>query len=690
MTTLKPLALAALFRLAAIVAPAIVALLIAPARANAQEAATTTIRIPITIDYLALTAALRKQLYTDNGRAPFWNGSDRCQYLYAENPSFSASAGQARLETGASVGLGVEVGGRCISPISWSGIIAADAQPYITPNMILKLRLTNLDVYDAQHRKTLLVGKAFDLIKQYLIPQIETFAFDLKPAVDELTALVDLASPPETAARVKQALATLRAEPAPAATAGGIRAVAAITVPASAVVSAPAPAAPLTPQELDVIKTQLDQWDAFLVFSIKQLGVLAQDQTLRAELFSLLLDSRHRLVDALANPQAGGADPVRILFIDVWHRLGEIIRAAAQRGTLGDRALPFLSFITAGDALFAFDQAAPALGMRISADDLRRLAHIVAPMVATDPLAFSFEEDPELRRMFNVAEPLSAEGPLDTAPSEVPTPTPSAAPSPPSAAPSPGARAAPAPLLPGLDAPQEAWPSSWLGAVVGWFEPASAFSAEPEKYRDRLSTTLQRLSRKLRRAVVNDNNAAEYRVEMGQLIRFSAEHEFPERDTAGRFHALYIRLVQATAWQESCWRQFVVKGGRVVYLESSSHDIGLMQVNKYVWRGFYSVPRLEWDVLYNASAGAGILAGILHNLAAKPDVVTPRHPDDLARSCYAVYNGGPQAYRRWRKWERDDLRRIDESFWSKYQSVLRSQPLDIMTCAAQWNHSPGH
>ncbi len=95
----------------------------------------------------------------------------------------------------------------------------------------------------------------------------------------------------------------------------------------------------------------------------------------------------YRLIDALAHPPSAGPDPIRILFLDEWQRLGQIIREAAQRGTLGSQALQFLSFMSAGDALFALDQAAPALGVRISSDDLRRLAKMIAANSTADPLA---------------------------------------------------------------------------------------------------------------------------------------------------------------------------------------------------------------------------------------------------------------------------------------------------------------
>jgi hypothetical protein len=46
-------------------------------------------------------------------------------------------------------------------------------------------------------------------------------------------------------------------------------------------------------------------------------------------------------------------------------------------------------------------------------------------------------------------------------------------------------------------------------------------------------------------------------------------------------------------------------------LLSKSGDIGIMQVNRRVWRGLFDLTKLEWDVAYNAGAGAEILAQLL-------------------------------------------------------------------------------
>jgi hypothetical protein len=128
----------------------------------------------------------------------------------------------------------------------------------------------------------------------------------------------------------------------------------------------------------------------------------------------------------------------------------------------------------------------------------------------------------------------------------------------------------------------------------------------------------------------------------------------------------------------------VLDGNRITYLESSTHDLGVMQVNKYVWRGFYNIDRLEWDVLYNASAGMEILARLLEDLQTRRGAFSPQNPDELSRSVYAAYNGGPGAYRRWRTHEPRMLRAIDAAFWQKYQSVLNGNQIDILTCAEDW------
>src|ERR1700761_372085 len=59
-------------------------------RAVPIAASASEVKVPLAIDYLALDAALRSQIYTGaEQHAEFWQGTDPCQYLEGENPRFS-------------------------------------------------------------------------------------------------------------------------------------------------------------------------------------------------------------------------------------------------------------------------------------------------------------------------------------------------------------------------------------------------------------------------------------------------------------------------------------------------------------------------------------------------------------------------------------------------------------------------
>jgi hypothetical protein len=191
------------------------------------------------------------------------------------------------------------------------------------------------------------------------------------------------------------------------------------------------------------------------------------------------------------------------------------------------------------------------------------------------------------------------------------------------------------------------------------------------------------LGRKLHAVVVSEGNALTYSHDMGQLLDLAAQYQLQDNADDPSLRRSWPILLKAAAWQESCWRQYVTKHRQVWYLESKTGDIGLMQINKYVWRGFYSMPRLRWDVVYNVSAGSEILQRFQ---ASSSRHLHSNNPDILARSAYAAYNGGPDAYNRWRQPDEPlALREIDQAFWLKYRATEAGQPFDILSCGAQWD-----
>ncbi|MGD0074846.1 MAG: transglycosylase SLT domain-containing protein [Candidatus Binataceae bacterium] len=658
---------------------------------------------------MILDETLKRQVFTPNGRALFWSGSDPCQYFYGEKPRLSSAKSVVKLETTGTLSLGLGVAGKCLTPISWNGIIQFDVEPYVTPNLMLKLRVTNINLYDPKHEKTLIVGRGFDLIKGYYIPRIQTFNYDLSTPIHQLGELAELGAAPDVAARIKVALSTMRATPPVLVDDEGLRVMVEITVPTVPTPIVSGTPGPLTAAEIDAWETSLDQWDAFFVFATKQVGLTSQDKQLREQLFDLLIDSRYRLVDAIEHPQpSNGPDPVRLLFLDTWSQFVALVQSAAQRGMLGSRALEFLSFISAGDALFALDQAAPALGVRISADGLRRLAHLMAPTYAADPLKFDFDQDPELQKLFGISQPLETAGSLMPAPpSESPTaesiasPTPQPSESPtaqpilspterpspsptqqPSASPTAESSASPAQSQTPATTPSPSPVSSPLSLLEHWlFDSSEVFAGG-----NPIATQLQDLGEKLKRVVVNAGNANSYHNQIERLLILSGQRELQDDSVDSSQHRVYMTLVKSAAWQESCWRQFVMRDGNVRWLESSTGDLGLMQVNKHVWRGFYDLQRLRWDVVYNAGAGDQILMRMMRH-ANDMGAGKSGRSSDLARSAYCAYNGGPAAWGRWRRRNVPaDVRRIDSSFWQKYQAIDQDQSFDILKCAAEWGH----
>ena len=131
----------------------------------------------------------------------------------------------------------------------------------------------------------------------------------------------------------------------------------------------------------------------------------------------------------------------------------------------------------------------------------------------------------------------------------------------------------------------------------------------------------------------------------------------------------------------SCWRQFVVVDKRIAPLRSASGDIGLMQVNERVWRGFYDLQKLRWDINYNSRAGAEILLDYMVKYAvsgrahSQPGDYQPRQ-GELLRLQWRPRPGRPlpqcQGGGRTQK--------IDKLFWDKYQQVDAGKAMNVAAC----------
>jgi hypothetical protein len=302
----------------------------------------------------------------------------------------------------------------------------------------------------------------------------------------------------------------------------------------------------------------------------------------------------------------------------------------------------------------------PDVGVEISADGLRRLARTLDPQSFFDPRARPETPDPELRALFGFHEPPVT--PLPPVPPEPPAQTP--APAPPDASGAPGAGAPD-----GTGTPPPPGDTSWFPLLVG-----VAHAAESDS-----KGTLRAIGTRLDRWLPTMGELGEYRDVIARLLDIVAGTEHEGATVPASTRGLFRQLVRATAWQESCWHHYTRRNGRVVALSSRTGDVGLMQVNRRIWRGVFDPALLERDVVYNADAGAQILAQYMTRSCAREAGVKGA---SIARATYAAYNGGPAACTRYRTGRRATpyTRRVDAAFWKKWQVVAAGRELEHVPC----------
>jgi hypothetical protein len=598
---------------------ALLALLVAAAPAPAVE-----VTFPLTIDYDVLGIALRKHLgATTGGALELWRTPDGCGTFVVRDPVLEPAERRLRITGPASATAGLPLFGWCFASISWSGHAEITARPEVDHHWQLHLRDIDFRLDDRAHQRATVATRLWTVVRDWSAAELETFSFDLGPPVEEVRTLLGSFTTPT--GNLITALQTLRPREL-AVEPDAVRLRVTLDVPPAP----PAPAAPeraLSRAEIQQWESILDGWDGFLGFLIKDLAGGADSET-RSELLDLLVTARREVTAVLERGPEVGVDPVRPLFLRLWERLRAIVRQAGRQGGDDARALRYVVFLAAGDALTAIEAAAPAAGLDFSADGLRRLARTLAPGYAGDPLEYSDAPDPKLQELFRFRDP---DGP------------------------------------PRRMRRKPAAPRSWLPS---WLTARPAQADEADEWRE--------LSERLDRWVPGVNELATYREIVDRLLTLAAERSFDGEALDERFDDLFQSLVKAVAWQESCWRQFVRSRGGIVPIQSSTGDFGMMQINVRVWRGFFNPVKLRWSAGYNAGAGTEILWQLLGRYGVREARV---RLSDAARASYSAYHGGPRRYRRYRLADTPpQMRLIDQAFWEKYQAVSTGQAGDRVLC----------
>ncbi len=588
------------------------------------------LQLPLALDYRVLEQALEAQLFTGPERtAEVYSDSIECNTMVLSQPRVAGTdAGEVLIYTTITAQHGTPIGDRCLLKKAWRGVLKTVHQAKVNPQTAaVAFSVVDSTVLRSDEVKSALPNWMQKPVMNFVLPQLDAIVIDLRPAVSGIRELIDSVTTagPEVAAMLSS-LQIRAATPS----ASSLEIVLSLQVPDAPVYEQPIEEKILSEQELVEWDSTWQAWDGFLTWFVLITATNADEELVQA-LADTLLRARYDLRDALASDDRNH-DPVRELFLTTWERLAPLLHAS-QQDLPGSGALRFATFIAAGDALSTLDQAAPYTGLRLDTHSLRRFARLLVPAVTESDLEYNQIPNPDLRRLLG----LDPELELESEPERVMEPV-------------------------------EKRPQS---SILDWFIP----SAQAEEVSSKLVGQLNGW-------VPKRSDIDEYLALMTRLLDKITATERASGKVPAEYFKLYETLLLATAWQESCWRQFIEKDGEVVPIQSSVGSVGLMQINKHVWRGVYDVDALMNDIGYNARAGNEILVHYLVDYAIrKREHQITGDSNSLARATYAVYNGGPGHLSRYRQPDRTGpLKLLDDAFWEKFLSIQEHGPSAVRQC----------
>jgi hypothetical protein len=592
--------------------------LLALLTALAHGAGQSPASIPLNIDYSFLQQTLITRFYTGpDQEMEIWNDGQGCSRVTLSRPQVSGWNDVLRIHNRTVVDIGLPTPAGCVPVHQWSGVVETDHRPVVSrERTVLRFEFVDAQVYNSDN-SPLQQGRALELLRQFAGPRLADLSIDLQPALAAIRSLLPALLPEKNAAAISNMLDSLSFTIITAAQ-DSLEVVLAFTVDNTQPVKRYEP--PLTQAELERWEQTSQQWDAFLTYTVKQIASHSKSAAVRETLQNLLIEVRYDILMALSDPDNRASDPVRRMFVNVWSQLAPLLREVSHE-LYGDLPLQYMTFIAAGDILQVLDRLGPDIGLEITADGLRRMARILSPDDSADPLEYNLEIDPALRELFGIETPEAVAEPL------------------------------PADKL------------SWFIKSAQAAEDSAA------------------LRRKLHNWVPARNEISAYLSLVQQLLSETSVKTQQTGKLDSQYKKLYHDLLLATAWQESCWRQFIRTGQRVTTITSSTGSVGIMQVNRKVWRGLYDAGKLETDMSYNAQAGSEILLHYFRDYALKKEAGKSGAVDALARATYGAYNGGPRHLSRYREaGTPEQLRKIDASFWEKYQKIKSGNIKSVADC----------
>ncbi len=233
---------------------------------------------------------------------------------------------------------------------------------------------------------------------------------------------------------------------------------------------------------------------------------------------------------------------------------------------------------------------------------------------------------------------------------------------------------------------------SALREVLG-FDDGGAEVGKPEKNRDGIGKMApvsgkdeKQHGETFKDMVVTRENYTEYLAAIRSLLKQRVDVILEESQLGSEYQTFFRDFIPATAWQESCFRQFVKKNGRIETIRSyDDSSVGIMQINEKVWKNIYDIERINSDIEYNIQAGCEIAYLYLTRYTIKRlkkqgkenQITSPV----LARLLYSMYNGGPGQYHKFfKRHATGKYYRTGNLFFQKYSWVTASKWDNLKIC----------
>lgn len=604
------------------------------------------LRLPLTLDLPLLRALIVQQAFTQPGeKAAILNQGQGCNQIILLNPQISIDRNTLRLHTKVQIKWGTPVMDSCLTPLLWEGSVVLWQRPKINAQWQLSFETINSAILDKTNKPIKAVDLLWDLVKEHVHGYLNKITINLAPPVNDMKTCLQVMFDRDHQQAAQRFFASMRPEQ-PALFPEGLQVniLAELdTAPSSNTdETVPEP----TAQEYARVIELWQAWDAFLIFQLKQFTDTPLTEDDRQILLNTMLTIRYEFTDAIGQNVISN-EFIRAQFLWGWNQLAPVFRAHQYKQKKSN-LLGYLAFFSANDALHILDQLGPSAGIEISEDGFRRLAALLSP----EPIDRSktTEADPKLRKALGL-DPLQ-EGPL---PTDKPIP------------------------LPTLDNLEDPSSSLWLlpwDKLAELFSPPQAMAIEATQaaQEEIKSWTAELTPAEILMPKVRD---------LLQIAASKHTNRIPQPVSGDDW---FEKMIIASAWQESCFRQFHVNNSAITYLLSSNNtSVGIMQVNEQVWRGIYNSKQLRWNISYNSQAGTEILALYLRDYLLKGksplDLSTKNGQRMLAAWLYALYNGGPgQRTAFLNRYNAGKLSRIEQLFLNKYDAVESGQWIDRVHC----------